>query len=66
MKVKTVEQFVILQEIQKHFNMNAISVNLIERNVVQIIDRAGVKLNFRHEEGYVRCDWPEDQEVCDL
>lgn len=62
MKAKTVEQFVIIQHIQNHFNMNAISLNLIDNSTVQVIDRAGVKLDFVCVEGCVRCRWTEDYE----
>jgi len=62
MKVKTVEQFVIVQHIQNHFNMNAISLNFLDSSTVQVIDRTGVKLNFTCVEGYVRCKWTEEQE----
>lgn len=62
MKAKTVEQFVIIQHIQNHFNMNAISLNLIDNSTVQVIDRAGVKLDFICVDECVRCRWPEDRE----
>ncbi len=62
MKAKTVEQFVIIQHIQNHFNMNAISLSLIDNSTVQVIDRAGVKLDFVCVEGSVRCRWTEDYE----
>lgn len=53
MKVNTVEQFRILQFINKNFDMDCISLELVDRNTIKVTDHQRESMEFRFEGGRV-------------
>lgn len=54
MKVETVEQYKILEYINKNFNINSLELTLIDRSSIGIQDSNGDRAVFGYEDGEVR------------
>jgi len=54
MKVETVEQYKILEYINKNFNINSLELTLIDRSSIGIQDNNGDRAIFGYEDGEVR------------
>ncbi len=48
LKVNTVEQFHIVRYIQENFNVEAIEIELLDRNKVKVTDFAGDSAEFTY------------------
>ena len=48
MKVDTVEQFHIMQHIHDNFNLDAVEVELVDRNRVRVTDATGDTAEFTY------------------
>lgn len=46
MKVNTIAQFHILQEIKKHFDIDEVTLELTSKNVIAVIDKEGDAVTF--------------------
>lgn len=53
MKVQTIEQFHILQEIKKHFDMDAVAISITSRSVIAVVDKEGDAITFCYVDGRV-------------
>lgn len=53
MKVNTVEQYKIMEFIEKNFEMNSIKLEIICENIIKITDHQGDSINFKYENGKV-------------
>lgn len=53
MRVNTVEQFKVLEFIKKNFDMNYITLELIDRYTIEVEDRTGEKMKFKYEDGKI-------------
>ncbi|MCX8167310.1 MAG: hypothetical protein N3E37_05680 [Candidatus Micrarchaeota archaeon] len=56
-KANTVEQFKILQFLEKQFDLEAFEVMLLSRNEIAITDRVGESMVFKYVNGKVT--WEE-------
>lgn len=56
-KARTVEQFKILQFLEKQFDLEAFEVMLLSRNEIAITDRVGESMVFKYVNGKVT--WEE-------
>lgn len=54
MKVETVEQYKILEYINKNFNINSLELTLIDKSSIGIQDNNGDRAIFGYEDGEVR------------
>ena len=46
-KVKTIEQFKVLQFIRKHFDMNYLTLVYLDRYTVKVTDKSGDTMSFK-------------------
>lgn len=53
MKVDTVEQFKVLEFIKDNFNLDYITMELIDRYTIEVEDRTGEKMKFKYKDGRV-------------
>lgn len=53
MKVDTIEQFKILDYLKANFDMNCITLELIDRYTIEVEDRTGEKMKFQYKDGKV-------------
>lgn len=54
MKVETVEQYKILEYINKNFNINSLELTLLDKSSIGIQDNNGERAVFKYEDGKVR------------
>lgn len=54
MKVETVEQYKILEYINKNFNSSSLELTLLDRSSIGIQDNNGERAVFKYEDGEVR------------
>jgi len=54
MKVETVEQYKILEYINKNFNINSLELTLLDRSSIGIQDNNGERAIFGYENGEVK------------
>ena len=50
LKVNTIEQFHIMRHIQENFHVEAIEIELLDRNKVKVTDSAGDSAEFTYNE----------------
>lgn len=53
MKVNTIKQFYILQEIKKHFDMDEITLALVDESTIAVVDKKGTTMDFIYSNGKV-------------
>lgn len=53
MKVNTIEQYKVLQYIEDNFEMNYITLELIDRYTIRITDRNNDSMDFIYNEGKI-------------
>lgn len=54
MKVETVEQYKVLEYINKNFNINSLELTLLDRTSIGIQDNNGERAIFGYEDGEVK------------
>lgn len=54
MKVETVEQYKVLEYINKNFNISSLELILLDRSSIGIQDNNGERTVFKYEDGKVR------------
>jgi len=54
MKVETVEQYKILEYINKNFNINSLELTLLDKSSIGIQDSNGERAVFKYEDGKVK------------
>lgn len=52
-KVNTIEQFHIIQEIKKHFDMDEITLELVDKNTITVTDKNEDSITFIYAHGQV-------------
>lgn len=57
MKVNTIKQFYILQEIKKHFDMDTIMLDLVDESTIAVADKKGTTMDFIYSNGKVTWEW---------
>lgn len=54
MKVNTVEQFKVLEFIKKNFEMDFITINILDNISLEVTDQQGGSLIFYYEDGKIK------------
>lgn len=52
-RVKTIEQFKIMQFLNAHLELNLMQIELVDRSTVRVTDSIGQSLTFRYQNNSV-------------
>ena len=52
-RVKTIEQFKIMQFLNAHLELNLMQIELVDRSTVRVTDSTGQRLTFKYQNSSV-------------
>lgn len=53
MKVKTIEQFKVLEFLKANFVIEEVNLELIDRYTIKLTDKTGESMNFKYDNGNI-------------